>query len=227
MVTAIRRVLDQELEANPEVLVFGEDVGPKGGVHAVTLGLQDKYGHDRVFDTSLNEEGIIGRAVGMALAGLMPVPEIQFRKYAEPATEQINDCGTMRWRTANRFAAPMVLRIPAASSSAATRGTARPTRCSSSIIPAGRWRCRRTPRMRSGCCARRCAATTRRSSSSIARCSTTRGRGGRGPAMTSSAVRQGEKRARATDHDRHLGRDGPPLRGGAEGVSADVSTSAR
>ena len=103
MVTAIRRVLDQELEANPKVLVFGEDVGPKGGVHAVTLGLQDKYGHDRVFDTSLNEEGIIGRAVGMALAGLMPVPEIQFRKYAEPATEQINDCGTMRWRTANRF----------------------------------------------------------------------------------------------------------------------------
>ena len=112
MVTAIRRTLDQELEANPKVLAFGEDVGPKGGVHAVTLGLQDKSGHDRVFDTSLNEEGIIGRAVGMALAGLMPVPEIQFRKYAEPATEQINDCGTMRWRTANRFAAPMVLRIP-------------------------------------------------------------------------------------------------------------------
>jgi 2-oxoisovalerate dehydrogenase E1 component len=112
MVTAIRRVLDQEIEANPRVLVFGEDVGPKGGVHAVTLGLQEKFGCDRVFDTSLNEEGIVGRAVGMALAGLMPVPEIQFRKYAEPATEQINDCGTMRWRTHNRFAAPMVLRVP-------------------------------------------------------------------------------------------------------------------
>jgi 2-oxoisovalerate dehydrogenase E1 component len=112
MVTAIRRTLDRELELNKRVLLFGEDIGPKGGVHAVTLGLQDKYGPDRVFDTSLNEEGIIGRAVGMALAGLMPVPEIQFRKYAEPATEQINDCGTMRWRTHNRFAAPMVLRIP-------------------------------------------------------------------------------------------------------------------
>jgi 2-oxoisovalerate dehydrogenase E1 component len=112
MVTAIRRVLNQELEANPRVLVFGEDVGPKGGVHAVTLGLQQKFGRDRVFDTSLNEEGIVGRAVGMALAGLMPVPEIQFRKYAEPATEQIHDCGTMRWRTNNRFAAPMVLRVP-------------------------------------------------------------------------------------------------------------------
>jgi 2-oxoisovalerate dehydrogenase E1 component len=112
MVTAIRRVLDQELETNPRVLVFGEDVGPKGGVHAVTLGLQEKFGVTRVFDTSLNEEGIVGRAVGMALAGLMPVPEIQFRKYAEPATEQIHDCGTMRWRTHNRFAAPIVLRIP-------------------------------------------------------------------------------------------------------------------
>jgi 2-oxoisovalerate dehydrogenase E1 component len=112
MVTAIRRVLDQELAANARMCVFGEDVGPKGGVHAVTLGLQDKYGHARVFDTSLNEEGIVGRAVGMALAGLLPVPEIQFRKYAEPATEQINDTGTMRWRTANRFAAPMVLRVP-------------------------------------------------------------------------------------------------------------------
>jgi len=78
----------------------------------VTLGLQEKFGRDRVFDTSLNEEGIVGRAVGMALAGLMPVPEIQFRKYSEPATEQIHDCGTMRWRTNNRFAAPMVLRVP-------------------------------------------------------------------------------------------------------------------
>jgi 2-oxoisovalerate dehydrogenase E1 component len=112
MITAIRRTLDHELAVNPRVLVFGEDVGPKGGVHGVTLGLQEKYGAGRVFDTSLSEEGIIGRAVGMAIAGLMPVPEIQFRKYADPATEQINDCGTMRWRTANRFAAPMVVRMP-------------------------------------------------------------------------------------------------------------------
>ena len=112
LVTAIRRTLDHELSINPRVVVFGEDVGPKGGVHGVTLGLQEKHGPDRVFDTSLSEEGIVGRAVGMALAGLMPAPEIQFRKYADPATEQINDCGTMRWRTANRFAAPMVVRMP-------------------------------------------------------------------------------------------------------------------
>ncbi len=112
MLTAIRRTLDIELGSNPKLIVFGEDVGPKGGVHAATLGLQDKYGSRRVFDTSLSEEGIIGRAVGMAAAGLMPVPEIQFRKYADSAEEQLNDCGTMRWRTANRFAAPMVVRIP-------------------------------------------------------------------------------------------------------------------
>jgi 2-oxoisovalerate dehydrogenase E1 component len=112
MVTAIRRTLEHELSVNPKVLVFGEDVGPKGGVHAVTLGLQEKFGAERVFDTSLSEEGIIGRAVGMALAGLVPVPEIQFRKYADPACEQLNDCGTMRWRTNNRFAAPIVVRIP-------------------------------------------------------------------------------------------------------------------
>ncbi len=112
MITAIRRTLDHELSINSRVTVFGEDVGPKGGVHGVTLGLQEKHGPERVFDTSLSEEGIIGRAVGMAIAGLMPVPEIQFRKYADPACEQINDCGTMRWRTANRFAAPMVVRMP-------------------------------------------------------------------------------------------------------------------
>jgi 2-oxoisovalerate dehydrogenase E1 component len=112
LVTAVRRTLEHELATNPRVLVFGEDVGRKGGVHAVTLGLQEKFGVDRVFDTSLSEEGIIGRAVCMAAAGLMPVPEIQFRKYADPAAEQLNDCGTMRWRTVNRFAAPMVVRIP-------------------------------------------------------------------------------------------------------------------
>ena len=112
LIAAVRRTLESELETNPRLLVFGEDVGPKGGVHAGTAGLQDRFGAGRVFDTSLSEEGIIGRAVGMALAGLMPSPEIQFRKYADPATEQLNNCGTIRWRTANRFAAPIVVRMP-------------------------------------------------------------------------------------------------------------------
>ena len=109
---AIRRTLRHELTVNPKVVVFGEDVGRKGGVHLVTEGLQKQFGADRVFDTSLSEEGIIGRAVAMAISGLMPVAEIQFRKYADPATEQLNNCGTMRWRTNNRFAAPIVVRMP-------------------------------------------------------------------------------------------------------------------
>ncbi len=109
---AVRRTLHHELRVNPKVVVFGEDVGRKGGVHLVTEGLQKQYGSERVFDTSLSEEGIIGRAVAMAISGLMPVAEIQFRKYADPATEQLNNCGTMRWRTANRFAAPIVVRMP-------------------------------------------------------------------------------------------------------------------
>ncbi len=112
MLTAIRRTLEHELKFNPKLLIFGEDVGLKGGVHAATMGLQAAFGADRVFDSSLSEEGIIGNAVGMAQAGLRPVAEIQFRKYADPGTEQLNDCGSMRWRTANRFDAPIVVRIP-------------------------------------------------------------------------------------------------------------------
>lgn len=112
IVEAIRKTLKHELTTNEKLMVFGEDVGKKGGVHAATMGLQSEFGEERVFDTSLSEEGIIGRAVGLAYSGLMPVAEIQFRKYADPATEQLNNCGTIRWRTANRFAAPMVVRMP-------------------------------------------------------------------------------------------------------------------
>jgi len=112
MLTAIRRTLECELKFNPKVLIFGEDVGAKGGVHGATIGLQASFGESRVFDSSLSEEGIIGNAVGMAQAGLRPVAEIQFRKYADPAMEQLNDCGSLRWRTANRFSAPIVVRMP-------------------------------------------------------------------------------------------------------------------
>jgi 2-oxoisovalerate dehydrogenase E1 component len=111
-IEAVKRTLEVEMDANPRILVFGEDVGLKGGVHGATQDLQAHFGEARVFDTSLSEEGIIGRSVGMALAGLLPVPEIQFRKYADPAHEQISDLGTLRWRTANNFAAPLVVRIP-------------------------------------------------------------------------------------------------------------------
>ena len=83
MIDAIRRTLEHELSANPRMVVFGEDVGRKGGVQGATRDLQARFGAERVFDTSLSEEGIVGRAVGMALGGLLPVPEIQFRKYAD------------------------------------------------------------------------------------------------------------------------------------------------
>lgn len=112
LIEAVKRTVESELRSNNRLLVFGEDVGIKGGVHGATMDLQVKFGEQRVFDTSLSEEGIIGRSIGMAYAGLMPVPEIQFRKYLDPAMEPINDCGTIRWRTNNQFAAPMVVRIP-------------------------------------------------------------------------------------------------------------------
>lgn len=111
-IDAVRQTLETEMRLNPRILVFGEDVGVKGGVHGATRDMQKHFGDQRVFDTSLSEEGIMGRSVGMALAGLLPVPEIQFRKYADPAHEQISDLGTIRWRSGNNFAAPMVVRIP-------------------------------------------------------------------------------------------------------------------
>jgi len=112
LLEAVKRTLESELTQNQRLLVFGEDVGVKGGVHGATIDMQIKFGAARVFDTSLSEEGIIGRSIGLALAGLLPVPEIQFRKYADPAHEQISDAGTLRWRTAGKFAVPMVVRIP-------------------------------------------------------------------------------------------------------------------
>lgn len=112
LVEGIRRTLASELAAEPRMLVFGEDVGVKGGVHGATVDLQRRFGEARVFDTSLSEVGILGRAQGMAMAGLRPVPEIQFRKYADPAYDTLVDIGLVRWRTAGKFTAPVVVRMP-------------------------------------------------------------------------------------------------------------------
>jgi 2-oxoisovalerate dehydrogenase E1 component len=112
VVDAVRTTLEVELLRDPRVVLFGEDVGLKGGVHGATRDLQSRFGRERVFDTSLSEEGIVGRATGMALAGLLPVPEIQFRKYADPAHEQLSDLGSLRWRTAGKFGASVVVRVP-------------------------------------------------------------------------------------------------------------------
>ena len=112
LLDAVKRTLEVELQVNPRLVIYGEDVGVKGGVHGATTDLQVKFGVERVQDTSLSEEGIIGRSAGLAFAGLTPVPEIQFRKYADPAMEQINNIGSLRWRTLSRFAVPVVVRVP-------------------------------------------------------------------------------------------------------------------
>jgi 2-oxoisovalerate dehydrogenase E1 component len=112
MALAIRKAMEEALEENEDVLIFGEDVGLKGGIYGITRGFMERFGERRVFDTSLNELGIVGRAEGMAYAGLKPIAEIQFRKYADEARQVIHNIGFVRWRTNNAFSAPIILRIP-------------------------------------------------------------------------------------------------------------------
>jgi 2-oxoisovalerate dehydrogenase E1 component len=112
MALAIRKAMEEALEENEDVLIFGEDVGLKGGIYGITRGFMERFGERRVFDTSLNELGIVGRAEGMAYAGLKPIAEIQFRKYADEARQVIHNIGFVRWRTNNAFSAPIILRMP-------------------------------------------------------------------------------------------------------------------
>jgi len=112
MALAIRKAMEEALEENENVLIFGEDVGLKGGIYGITRGFMERFGERRVFDTSLNELGIVGRAEGMAYAGLKPIAEIQFRKYADEARQAIHNIGFVRWRTNNAFSAPIILRMP-------------------------------------------------------------------------------------------------------------------
>ncbi|HEU0041784.1 MAG TPA: transketolase C-terminal domain-containing protein, partial [Jiangellaceae bacterium] len=113
MQQAINLALQHVLEDDDRALVFGEDVGVLGGVFRVTDGLQNKFGERRVFDTPLAESGVVGMAVGLALAGWRPIPEIQFDGFGYPAIDQIvNQMARMHHRTRGRAAMPITLRLP-------------------------------------------------------------------------------------------------------------------
>ncbi|MFO1413182.1 MAG: alpha-ketoacid dehydrogenase subunit beta [Burkholderiales bacterium] len=113
MVQAIRSALDVMLERNPDVVVFGEDVGYFGGVFRCTDGLQAKYGQSRVFDAPIAEGGIVGAAIGMGAYGLRPVAEIQFADYMYPGYDQIvSGAARLRYRSAGDFTAPITVRMP-------------------------------------------------------------------------------------------------------------------
>lgn len=113
MVQSINNALGIALERDDNVILLGEDIGEAGGVFKVTSGLQQKFGADRVVDTPLEEQGIIGSAIGMAALGLRPVPEIQFDGFSYVTLDQlINHAARLRLRTHGRINCPLVLRIP-------------------------------------------------------------------------------------------------------------------
>jgi len=113
MVQAINDGLRFEMRRDPRVVVLGEDVGKVGGVFRVTQGLHDEFGDDRVIDTPLSEGGIIGTAIGMALYGLVPVPEIQFGDFIFPAYDQIvSELAKYRYRSGGEYPAKCVIRTP-------------------------------------------------------------------------------------------------------------------
>lgn len=112
-VEALNRALAHELDSNGRVLVFGEDVGRLGGIFRVTEGLRERFGPERVFDTPASEAGIVGIALGLAMAGFRPVVEMQFAAYAYPAMEQIIDhVAKYRLRTKGEVCLPLVIRMP-------------------------------------------------------------------------------------------------------------------
>ena len=113
MAEAINAALSDAMEARPETILLGEDVGISGGVFRITEGLQERFGEDRVIDTPLNESGIVGAAIGMAIAGSRPIPEIQFDGFVYPAFDQIvSHLGRFRYRTRGNVGLPIVVRFP-------------------------------------------------------------------------------------------------------------------
>src|SRR5258708_24425940 len=113
MVQALNSAMEVMVTRNPDVVVFGEDVGYYGGVFRVTEGLQKKHGDHRVFDARTAEGGMLGTAVGMGAYGLRPIVEIQFADYIYPATDQlISEAARLRYRSGGEFWAPLTVRAP-------------------------------------------------------------------------------------------------------------------
>jgi|SRR5690554_2845036 len=113
LITAIKQTLDQQLEKNDKVVIYGEDAGFEGGVFRATQGLQEKYGVERVFDTPIAESSIVGSAIGMAINGMRPVIEIQFDGFIFPAfTQIISHLARFRARTRGNYPVPVVIRVP-------------------------------------------------------------------------------------------------------------------
>lgn len=113
MADAIHAALHQEMELDPTTILLGEDVGVAGGVFRISEGLLDRFGEERVIDTPLNESGIIGAAIGMAIAGARPIVEIQFEGFSYPAFDQIaSHLGRVRFRLQGHAHLPMVIRMP-------------------------------------------------------------------------------------------------------------------
>ena len=107
----IRQGLQHVMRKHPEVVTFGEDIGPFGGAFKMTLGFQDEFGASRVFDTPLAESAMIGVAIGMASQGMKPIVELQFADFGTTAIHQVlNNAGTFRYRTGTSL--PMTIRAP-------------------------------------------------------------------------------------------------------------------
>jgi 2-oxoisovalerate dehydrogenase E1 component beta subunit len=113
MLQAVNSALREVMRADDRVVVLGEDVGPDGGVFRATEGLWQEFGENRVIDTPLAESGIVGTAIGMALYGLRPVPEIQFQDFIFPAFDQIvSELAKMRYRSGGQYTCPVTIRTP-------------------------------------------------------------------------------------------------------------------
>ena len=113
LVQAINLALIQEMERDDRIIILGEDVGRNGGVFRVTEGLFKRFGAERVVDTPLAESGIVGTSIGLAMAGLRPIPEIQFEGFLAPAHDQLcTHAARMRSRTRGALTVPLTLRVP-------------------------------------------------------------------------------------------------------------------